>query len=273
MFKRSHYVALGTVALLALVLLNLPPAAAMGVRRLISSMFIPLVGLAATTTQSLGQSVDALTPRRELLRQNDLLRQENRDLRLELARAQDALAENQRLRQHLAWQQRAPWKLRLARVVLRDPSNWWRTVQIDFGSRNGAKVNMPVLTTDGALAGRISAVGLTTSEVVLLGDPNCKVAARVENDAGDTGVIGASGPVRGGFVELAYLSRSANVRPGQQVRTSGLGGIFPRDIPVGQVVDAHPVEYGLGILAQVKLAANLGALSEVWVLTSNNKDS
>jgi rod shape-determining protein MreC len=273
MFKRSHYVAFGLVALLTLVILNLPAGISAGVRRVVASMFVPLVGLTTATKQSVSQTVDAVTPRRELLRQNEALRQENQELRLELARGQDSQLENQRFRQHFAWQQRALWKVRLARVVLREPANWWRTVQIDFGSRNGAKINMPVLTSDGFLAGRISSVSLTRSEVVLLGDPNCKVAARVENEAGDTGVIGASGPLHGNFVELAYLSRSANVKPGQQVKTSGLGGIFPRDIPLGQVVDAQPVEYGLGILAQVKLAANLGALSEVWVLISSGKES
>jgi rod shape-determining protein MreC len=273
MLKRSHYVALGLVALLTLVILNLPAGITSKVRRAIASMFVPLVGLTTATRQSVSQAADVVTPRRELLRQNEVLRQENQELRLELVRAQDAQVENQRFRQHFAWQQRAPWKVRLARVVLRDPSNWWRTIQIDFGSRNGAKVNMAVLTTDGSLAGRISSVSLTRSEVVLLGDPNCKVAARVENEAGDTGVIGASGPLHGNFVELAYLSRSANVKPGQQVKTSGLGGIFPKDIPLGQVVDAQSVEYGLGILAQVKLAANLGALNEVWVLVSSDKDS
>jgi rod shape-determining protein MreC len=71
------------------------------------------------------------------------------------------------------------------------------------------------------------------------------------------------------FVELAYLSRTANLKPGQAVKTSGLGGIFPKGIPIGVVVDAHPVEYGLGVLAQVKVAANLGTLEEVWVLLAS----
>ena len=98
----------------------------------------------------------------------------------------------------------ASWKLKLARVVLRDPANWWRTVQIDLGSRDGLRVNLPVLTTDG-LVGRVSSVSLTRSQVTLLGDPNCKVAARVENETRDTGVIGPSGPLETELVELGYL--------------------------------------------------------------------
>jgi len=140
---------------------------------------------------------------------------------------------------------------------LRDPSNWWRTVQIDRGSLDGIRVNLPVLTTDG-LVGRISAVGPTQSQVVLLGDPNCKVAALVENETRDQGVVGVSGPFDGSLLELSYLSRNAIVKPGQSVVTSGEGGIFPKGIPLGKIVDSRPVEYGLYIQARIKLTANLG---------------
>jgi rod shape-determining protein MreC len=65
---------------------------------------------------------------------------------------------------------------------------------------------------------------------------------------------------------MTYLSRNANVKSGQNVVTSGLGGIFPKAIPIGKIVDSHAAEYGLYTEARVKLAANLSALDEVWVL-------
>jgi rod shape-determining protein MreC len=67
-------------------------------------------------------------------------------------------------------------------------------------------------------------------------------------------------------VELTYLASSANLKPGQSVITSGLGGVFPKGIPIGKIVDARSVEYGLYTEARVKLNANLGALEQVWVL-------
>jgi rod shape-determining protein MreC len=164
------------------------------------------------------------------------------------------------------WQQRqGQWKLKLARVVLRDPANWWRTVQIDLGSREGVRENLAVLTSDG-LIGRTSSVSLMRSQVVLIGDPNCKVAALVQNETHDTGVLGAGGPFDNSLVELGYLSRNANLKPGQNVVTSGLGGIFPAGISIGKIVDSRPVEYGYYTEARVKVDANLGALEEVWVL-------
>ncbi len=56
------------------------------------------------------------------------------------------------------------------------------------------------------------------------------------------------------------------MKSGQGVITSGLGGVFPKGIPIGQMVDARPVEFGLYTEARVKLSANLGALEQVWVL-------
>jgi rod shape-determining protein MreC len=148
---------------------------------------------------------------------------------------------------------------------MRDPANWWRTVQIDLGSRDGIHENLPVLTEDG-LVGRVSSVSFACSQVVLVGDPNCKVSALVENPTHDMGILTASGPLDNSLVELSYLSGSANLKPGQNVISSGLGGVFPKGIPVGQIVDASPVEFGLYTVARVKLNVNLGSLEQVWVL-------
>jgi rod shape-determining protein MreC len=165
----------------------------------------------------------------------------------------------------VGWQPQSPWKLKLGRVVLRDPADWWRTIHIDLGSRHGVRTNMPVLSTDG-LVGRVTEVSLERSQVALVGDPSCRVSALVGNETRDSGIIGAAGPVDERIVTMSYLSRNAELKPGQKVETSGLGGVFPKGIPVGQVMDSQLVEYGLYTQARVRLAANLGSLEEVWVL-------
>jgi len=265
MLKRPHYIALGLVVLLTLVILNLPSQTSARLKLGIGSLFLPLFGLASSSQHLAGAAGDTVVPRGELLRLNDNLRRENQQLRLQARQAEETARENARLRQLLDWQPRTSWKLKLARVVLREPANWWRTVQIDLGSRDGLRLNLPVLTTDG-LVGRISSVSLTRSQVTLLGDPNCKVAARVENETRDTGVIGPGGPLDTELVELGYLSRNASLKPAQDVLTSGEGGIFPKGIPIGKIVDVQPVDYGSRTAARVRLAANLNALEEVWVM-------
>jgi rod shape-determining protein MreC len=265
MLKRPHYIALGLIVFLTLVILNLPDKATARLKLGLGSMFVPLFGLANSAQQVGYRTGDALLPRSEIVRQKEALQQQNQELRLQLMQADGIRRENERLRHLLGWQPQKPWKLKLARVVLREDSNWWRTVQIDLGTRDGVKVDSSVLSIDG-LVGRISSVSLTRSQVVLLGDPNCKVAARVDNQTRDTGVIGGSGPLQSAIVEMGYLSRTADLKPGQNVWTSGLGGIFPKDIFIGKIIDARSDDFGMSSVARVKLGANLSALEEVWVM-------
>ena len=264
MLKRPHYIALGVVVLLTLVLLNLPSHTAARLKLAIGSLFLPLFGLSNSSDQLANKAGDAITTRAELLKQNESLRRENQELRLQNMQAQDTARENARLRQLIGWQQTKQWKMKLGKIVLRDPANWWRTVQIDLGSRDGLRADLPVLTPEG-LVGRVSAVGLTRSTVVLIGDVNCKVSAQVV-ETGDKGVIGTTDPWDNSLVALGFLSKNAKLSPGQSVQTSGLGGIFPGGIPIGKLADSRQVDYGLSIEARVKLSANLSSLDEVWVL-------
>jgi rod shape-determining protein MreC len=265
MFKQKNYIALGIVTLVTVLIFSLPSRATSRLKLAVGSLFLPLFGLVNTGQQLPVSLADNILPRRELLKQIDNLQRENQRLQtLQLQNAAIAREDDQ-LRSMLGWQRQAPWKLKLANVVMRDPANWWRTVEIDLGSRDGLTNNLPVLTNDG-LVGRVASVGLTRSQVVLLGDPNCRVSALVENPAHDIGILSASSPLDNSLAELTYLSGSANLKSGQSVVTSGLGGIFPKGIPIGQIVDARPVEFGLYSEARVKLNANLGALEQAWVL-------
>jgi rod shape-determining protein MreC len=278
MLKRPHYIALGLVVLLTLVMLNLPSKTTARMKLGIGSLFVPLFGLANTTHQVADKAGDTALSRAELLRLNESLSAENKQLRLQASRLEELNRENDRLRQHFGWQQLHPRKYKLTRVVLQDPANWWRSVEIDAGSRDGIRTNLPVLTINVSgeaspfdvrtnpvcLVGRVFSVSLTRSQVVLVGDPNCKVAAQVDRSQA-RGIIGPAGPLEQELVELSYLSGGTSPKPGDSVKTAGSGGLFPKDIPIGTVVDAHPGDYGLTV-ARVKLAANLNALSEVWVI-------
>lgn len=256
---------MGLVLLVALTLLNLPSRATAGLKLAIGGLFLPLFGLASSAQQMTGAAGDALLPRHELLKVMENLRRENQQLRLQAQQAQDIAAENARLRRLVGWQAQNGRKYKLAKVVLREPSNWWRSVQIDLGSRDGLRVDLPVLTAEG-LVGRVASVSLTRSRIVLLGDPNCKVSARVDNPARDIGIVGPSGPLDTEFVVLGCLSGSVKLQPAQKVVTSGEGGIFPAGIPIGLIVDVQPIDFGSRAEARVRLAANLNALEEVWVL-------
>jgi rod shape-determining protein MreC len=265
MFKQKNYLALGAVVFVAVLLLSLPTRATSRLKLAVGSWFLPLFGLAGAAQQLPADLADTVLPRRELLKEIDDLRRENQELKEQQVQATAIARENDQLRRLLGWQRQTPWTLKLANVVMRDPANWWHTIQIDLGSRDGIQTNLPVLTADG-LVGRVSAVSFVSSQVVLIGDPNCRVSALVENTTHDMGVLTAGGPLDSSLIPLSYLASSANLKPGQNVLTSGLGGIFPKGIPIGKIVDAQPIEEGLAAEARVKLNANLGALEQVWIL-------
>jgi rod shape-determining protein MreC len=194
-----------------------------------------------------------------------VLRRENDQLKLQQVQMAAITRENDQLRNLLNWQRTSPWKIKLANVSMRDPANWWNTIQIDLGSRDGIQTNMPVLTPEG-LVGRVSVVGFFSSQVVLIGDRDCRVSAQVDDSTHAIGVLTAGDPLGTSRVDLNYLNRTANLKAGQSVFTSGLGGVFPKGIPIGRVLDSQSGEFGLATSARVQLNADLGALEQVGVL-------
>ena len=226
MLKKSHYIILFVVVLLVLVLLKLPGGTVGKLKLAISGLFLPLFGLSNSTHEWLGQAKEGLIPRSELLRQLDESRRENQDLKLRLAQDAQLENENARLRGQLGWFKQTRWRVKPARVIARDPANWWRSVEIDAGSRDGLSNNLAVLTSDG-LVGRVQSVGEARSQVVLLGDPNLQVAAKVVNPwsaNSETGIlaVNTSAPQEQGMIDLKLLS--GGKRSGAGTRGGDVGG-------------------------------------------------
>lgn len=267
MFKKPQYIALTLVAVIALIIFNLPARTISQVKLSISGFFAPLFGLAGSSKKLLEQSGETVLPRNVLAKEKEELRLENERLKIQLMKSAELSHENEQLRQALGWQKQAKQKLQLARVIGRDPANWWRTALISAGSNQGIRLNLPVLTSDG-LIGRIAAVGPNRSQVLLLGDPNLRVGAVIqEKDVRENGIIiSTSGPLDNNMVLFQYFSRNTAIKPGQVVITSGDGGVFPKGIHVGKIVDLRDSDTGLSTEARVKLGANLSSLEEVWVM-------
>jgi len=268
MFSKPHYLALGAVVLLAVIVLSLPSRTAAQLKLAIGSLFLPLFGFASATQTAAEKAGNSTVPRKELVKELEQTRLENQRLKIQLRQTADLARENERLRKLLGFQKPPQWKLQPATVIALDPANWWRTVQIDRGSRDGVTINLPVLSPEGFLVGRISDVGATRSQVLLLGDSKCRVGAIVVDSKNqiDQGVIlGPSSVLDPSLVQLGYLSRSGVLKPAQWVITSGHGGIFPRGITIGQIVDFQTADFGFSTEARVKLAVNLNSLEEVWL--------
>ena len=121
--------------------------------------------------------------------------------------------------------------------------------------------------TEGGIIMCAEVLGLTTAEVVFVGDPKCRVAV-VVRETSEHGVLSSSsvGVLDHRLMDLTHLPRHTALKPGQRVFTSGLGGVFPAGLPVGTIVDYRSVGYGLYTEARVKLSADTSRLNEVLVL-------
>ena len=271
-FYKSQQTAVGAVLLTVFLLLVMPEGVRARLKSAIGGLFLPALSISTTgqaALESLGQlgvSDRDPFPTNQALGQGSGATSSITELQLE----NDRLAgENKRLRDAAEREQRIPWETRLVRVVGRDPFNWWRRIKVNLGTNKEARLrlNQPIISVRGELVGRISEVGPLTSWVLLVGDPNCRFSALLKESRSQGGIVSPrqySADPR--VVELTYLPNDVEVRPGQAVVTSGMGGAFPKEIPVGQVVDSWVSKNGLYTEARVKLHANLNQLETVRVL-------
>jgi len=148
-----------------------------------------------------------------------------------------------------------------ARVIGASPDPGSLIVYINRGSRDGIRRNMGVITPDGVV-GKILAVYPDTSQVLLLGDKESGVGALLAATRTQAPVKGTGEPQ----LSLDYVSNDEKVSVGEAVLTSGQDRIFPKDLPVGTVVEATPDRKTPFMQIRVKPAAHLDRLEEVLVL-------
>lgn len=150
-----------------------------------------------------------------------------------------------------------------AAVIGRDPSPFLHYIIINRGSNEGIRRGMPVVTNQG-LVGRVDAVIADAARVQLITDPASSVNVYLQN--ADTSAV-LYGSVTGD-VSLDLISPNAVVEPGDLILTSGLGGGYPADLIIGQVVTVRSLEFELFQQATVQLAVDLSRLEIVLVITN-----
>lgn len=201
--------------------------------------------------------------------ENKRLTVSNKDLSATNQTLRGLEAENNRLRNALGYKERSTFKLVPARIIARDASTWYNSVIIDRGSAEGLNLDMPVLTEEG-LVGKISIVSDHSATVVLIADETCKVAVKLE-DSREQGIVRGERSSSNSIpqISLTFLSKQANLQPGQKVFTSGIGGVFPTDVLIGAVREYKVRE--LDGYATIVPAVDLTTLEDVFVVVSNRK--
>ena len=200
----------------------------------------------------------------QLETENKQLVVHNKELQAVNSTLRDLEAENNRLRHALQYRERATFDLVPARIIARDPSSWWNTVKIDRGFADGLESDMPVLTEDG-LVGKTTTVAKNAATVLILSDETCRVAGNIEGTR-DQGIV--SGERASGIgmplISMRFLSKMANLKPGQKIYSSGVGGVYPSGILIGVVREFKVKE--LEGSATLVPAVDLTTLEDVFVV-------
>lgn len=153
-----------------------------------------------------------------------------------------------------------------ANVIARNPDQWEEKLILNEGSISGVKVNMAVLTSKG-LIGKIVQTTPYTSQVELLStnNTNYRVSAVVATKKSEAFGLIEGFDAKSGELILKRIDSSLPVKKGDKVSTSGLGGIFPKGVLIGEITKVSTDDYGLTKLAYVKPAADFSMLDHVII--------
>ncbi len=195
--------------------------------------------------------------------ENEALRAEINGLKLKQAELAEAALEVERLRRLLGFREQVGFTVVPARVIGADVSGWFRTITIDRGSADGLERGMAVVTPDG-IVGRTHAVAARSAKILLVTDANSSVDALVQRTRARGIVAGRVTPA----LEMRYVHRTEDVQVGDAVVTSGIGGVFPKGLPIGLVVSVEKTT-GMFQAVGVSPAVNLSKLEEVLVITAH----
>ena len=238
----------------------------------------PLQRLFSNTIESTGGIFRTVREVRDLRAEVEELRAQVDALEVENVRLREYEAEARQLRTLLNFASDFPISTYLgAEVVSREacdeypcgdtvglePNPYLRFVTINVGAQQGAEVGMSVVSGGAGLVGRISEVGPRTAKVRLLTDPDSAVAALLQTTRGTGLLVGQPD----GSLQLKYIPQEEEVRVGDVVLTSGLGGLMPKALVIGQVTEVQQKEYETFQTATVRPAVDFSRLELALVIT------
>ena len=197
----------------------------------------------------------------------DALRRRVAELERDAIAGQEAVRENERMRDLLGLaEQRPELQYRDAAVVRRASSNWTSDLTIDRGTSGGVEAGDCVIDQYGHLIGVVTQADFNSSLVTTILDPTLELGGRIARTDEDAILKGDFSLMLEGLARLSYLPEEARLVTGDQVITSGLGGMYPPGLAVGTVRSLVTEEDGLTRYAQVEPAADINGVQYVYVI-------
>lgn len=218
-----------------------------------------LAGLPAAGVRTMSV---AFADRQHLTEQNQRLREDLLLANAKLNRMSAVAEQNQRLKELLDTQRSLELNVQLARVIGVDLGAYRYQITLNLGARDGVKPGQPVIDAHGVM-GQVKEVLPTTSVVMLVTDPVHAVPVVVERSGLRTVAYGSRD---GDQLTLPNIPLAADVRVGDRLLTSGIGGRFPPGFPVGEISSVAPASTGMFLMAQARPAADIDRSEDVLLL-------
>jgi len=230
-----------------IALLRLSPTAKNGVEQGATPFLATALALPARAAGALRESWNSLGRLREADRENQRLKRDLALVSLQMGQMQDRLRQLSPAHAELKAGGRLYRPVVETHLLARDPSTWFNSITLDKGSGDGVRVGAGVITAEG-VAGKIVSVTGSTSKMVFVLDPSCRLVVRVARSHVAATLAGSGRRT----CVLQYLAGQDDVLPGDVIETASEGSIFPAGVPVGQVVRVEKRDAGLNLFAEVK---------------------
>lgn len=275
--KDRNYLLWVALVTFFLVLLNLPTSVSSSLRGFLRDGMAAFQGSVTRALSGLHRTSAAVGNMADVVRERDELDRESVSLRAQVRNLDSVVRENAELRDLLAFRKRQGFRTVACEVIARDDGcGWWQTLRLDKGREDGIAENMPVITPEG-IVGRTTEVSAGTCDVLLISDRSFKASVRFEQE-GSFGILHGGGVALRGThstgvlcvpspFQADYIRKDIEIKAGEWVVTSGLGGVFPAGLVVGRVIRRMPDESGLYQQAEVAPSADLARLRQVLVVT------
>lgn len=222
----------------------------------------PLYRLAGLPVEGMRTLSVAFADRQRLTQQNQRLREDLLLANAKLNRMAAVAQQNEHLKELLDTQRSLDLNVQLARVVGVDLGAYRHRLLLNVGVRDGVKPGQPVIDAHGVMGQVIHALP-TTSVVMLVTDPNNALPVTVERTGLRTIAYGSRD---GDRLVLPTIPMAADVRAGDRLLTSGLGGRFPPGFPVGEISRVAPAPTGMFLEAQARPSADINRSEDVLLL-------
>ena len=208
-----------------------------GASSAMSRLLVPVQRFLYSSTESIGDFFAGLSEDRSIKDENAALKEQVAEMESQLRNYENRSQENERLKELLGVvDSYGEYETLTARVIGKSPGAWFDEFTINAGEQHGVQENMIVYTADGLL-GKVVYTSATYSRVISLIHDQSGVSAMVERTR-DNGVIKAAQEGENpDDLQLFYISSNSDVKPGDRIITSGIGGVYPKGIPIAQVTE------------------------------------